>query len=404
MSEQEEPEQEEPEQEEPEQEEPEQATSKGLVACPYLPLSSPLAVGPWLFTPLGEFEGPWLDARFEKLTTRLLERHVDGQGKPIDRPSLLASAASGADGSFPRETEYVALQQALSFAVLDENPKWEPNSGNLGWFTFTSDNAEIRLWEIRRDTDLVVLHSGSMVRLTTMGRGIYDEDFTVPAPLELRIPPTTASPDPEVAAAVYEVGLLAHTGGDKSVAAARVITAIKWLAKAWCNSPSIDWFDRVVFIRTGFEALLGVSRTPKLRPLVRAAFESLGASADAAFHLHWSPAEAERREHEKVGGKLTDLEHWFQYFSDTRNAIVHEGAEPDLVYDAEDSAYSGPFPQVGQQVLREAIRALLEVKFGYRDIWRDPMYRRVRDAFEDAQRELSLKEERVIRQHPTDDM
>lgn len=110
-------------------------------------------------------------------------------------------------GSFPQDHEYVAVQQALNFGVLDANPKWEPEADNLGWFTFTSDNSEMRLWEIRPDTDLVVFHSGSMVQLTTMGRGIEDEDFTVPALLELRMPFTTASPDEELVAAVYEVGL-----------------------------------------------------------------------------------------------------------------------------------------------------------------------------------------------------
>lgn len=363
--------------------------SVGLVACAYLPLLSPVEVGPWLVTALRDFDGPWLNDRYQHLGTRLLERHIDGGGKLIDRPALLVKADSGADGSFPRDHEYVAVQQALNFGVLDANPKWQPEADNAGWFTFTSDNAEMRLWEIGPDTDLVVLHSGSMVRLTTMGRGIEDDEFTVPAPLELRMPITTASPDGELVAAIWEVGLLVDAGESKSERAARVITTIKWLAKAWRNTPSIDWFDRVVFLRTGFEALFGESGTPKLLPLIRKLFESLETSEDGAHELHWSPAEDEVRDHEKADRKLTDLEHWFQCFSDTRNLIVHEGAEPDLEYAEEGSAYSGPFPQIAQEVLREAVRAYLSVEFGYEDLWRSSIYRKLRDAFGDAQEQLS---------------
>jgi hypothetical protein len=311
----------------------------GLVACAYLPLSSSLTIGRWTLVELADFDGPWFNERFEGLAKRLLERHLDASGKPVDRPSLLVSADSGADGSFPHGHEYLAVQQALNFGVLDANPRWKEEADNLGWFTFTADNAELRLWEIRGDTDLVVLHSGSRVRLTTMGRGIEDRDFGIPAPLELRMPMTTAWPDGDVVAALYEVGMRVDGGGLEGELAARVMTSIKWLTKTWLNTPSIDWFDRVVFLRTGFESLFGVSRTPKLRPLIRDLFESLGASEEAADDLHWSPSEKEGRSHPKADRDLTDLEHWFQSFSDARNEIVHEGAEPDLVYGEEGSAY-----------------------------------------------------------------
>ena len=349
----------------------------GLVACAYLPLSSTVTIGPWTLVELAEFDGPWLNERFEHLARRLLERHLDANGKPVDRPSLLVSTDTGADGSFPQDHEYIAVQQALKFGVLDANPRWKEDPGNLGWFTFTADNAELRLWEIRGDTDFVVLHSGSMVRLTTMGRGIEDPDFGVPAPLELRMPMTTAWPDEDIVAALYEVGMRFGGGGAVAEHAARVMTSIRWLSKAWWNTPSIDWYDRVVFLRTGFESLFGVSGTPKLRPLVRKLFESLGASEEAADDLHWSPSEKETRSHPKADRDLTDLEHWFQCFSDTRNAIVHEGAEPDLIYDEEGSAYRGPYPQIAQQVLRDAIRASVTMHFGYKDLWRSSTYRKL---------------------------
>jgi hypothetical protein len=93
--------------------------------------------------------------------------------------------------------------------------------------------------------------------------------------------------------------------------------------------------------------------------------------------------EKEHLEHEKAKEKLTELEHWFQCFSDVRNAIVHEGAEPKLVYEEDGSSYCGPYPQVAQQVLREAIRASLSVNFGFTDLWRSTIYRKLLAAFGD---------------------
>lgn len=360
-----------------------QPSAAGLVACAYLPLSSSLTIGPWNLVELADFEGPWLNERFERLAKHLLERHLDPNGKPVDRPSLLVRSDTGADGSFPQEHEYVAVQQSLNFGVLDANPRWKEEADNLGWFTFTADNAELRLWEIRDDTDLVVLHSGSMVRLTTMGRGIEDSDFAIPAALELRMPMTTAWPDEDVVAALYEVGMRVDEGGTEAELAARVMTSIRWLSKAWWNTPSIDWFDRVVFLRTGFESLFGVSGTPKLRLLLRELFESLGASEEAADELHWSPLEEEERPHPRADWNLTDLEHWFQCFSDTRNEIVHEGGEPNLVYVEEGSAYRGPYPQVAQQVLRDAIRSFVTKNLGYKDLWRSSTYRKLAAMFDD---------------------
>lgn len=198
-----------------------EASAAGLVACAYLPLSSSLTIGPWTLVELADFDGPWLNERFESLAKRLLERHLDASGKPVDRPSLLVSTDTGADGSFPQEHENVAVQQCLNFGVLDANPRWKEEPDNLGWFTFTADNPELRLWEIRGDSDLVVLHSGSMVRLTTMGRGIEDPDFGIPAPLELRMPMTTVSPDEDIVAAVYEVGMRVDGGGASEAALGR---------------------------------------------------------------------------------------------------------------------------------------------------------------------------------------
>jgi hypothetical protein len=109
----------------------------------------------------------------------------------------------------------------------------------------------------------------------------------------------------------------------------------------------------------------------------------LGASEQAADDLHWSPSENEARSHAKADRDLTDLEHWFQCFSDRRNEIVYEGAEPDLVYDEEGSAYRGPYPQIAQQVLRDAIRAFVTMNFGYKDLWRSSTYRKLAAMFGD---------------------
>src|SRR4051812_1130755 len=57
--------------------------------CPYLPLTSPIAFADWVIGPVQAFDGRWADPRFEMQAKAFLAKFVDGQGKPVVRPSLL---------------------------------------------------------------------------------------------------------------------------------------------------------------------------------------------------------------------------------------------------------------------------------------------------------------------------
>jgi hypothetical protein len=74
---------------------------------------------------------------------------------------------------------------------------------------------------------------------------------------------------------------------------------------------------------------------------------------------------------------VTDLEHWFFAFARTRNAILHDGAAPQMTYDEPGSAYGGPMLWTAERVLREAIRVALG-RFGYDQLWQPLFTRRLR--------------------------
>ena len=65
--------------------------------------------------------------------------------------------------------------------------------------------------------------------------------------------------DREIATGVYKT-VAGQLEGIEPPEAARV-AAIRLLAKAWRNTPAISWEDRIVLLKTAFEALTGKSKT-----------------------------------------------------------------------------------------------------------------------------------------------
>lgn len=178
---------------------------------------------------------------------------------------------------------------------------------------------------------------------------------------------------PDVAGAIYEVSVGKPDAVDAALAR-RISTAVRWLAKAWRNTTSLGHEDRVVMLRTAFEALTGTSEAVQAVSILEATFanlKDLGATVDNTEHLLWKPDDAPQRPltYTTKGGKkktevVTNLAHWFFTFGAARHQIVHEGLVPTLNYQEADSPYNGPMFYVGERLLREAIRSSLAV-FGY---------------------------------------
>ncbi len=253
-----------------------------------------------------------------------------------------------------------------------------------------------RLWSPRGFTGMTrvrrATQRGAIVRVLTGGYRLDDPRFAVRAPLELHLP-LRMRVNAELAAAIYRVVRGDHDALD-AVLARRIATAVRWLAKAWRNTPSIGADDQVVMIRTGLEALTGTSKTRNAITFVEATFDALRTrgATDARFteHMLWTPGEVPRRAFSYIAAdgraktiNLTDLGHWLSTFGETRHLIVHEGAFPKLVYDEPGSRYNGPLFHTGERLLREAIKASL-VTFGYEDLWQAEAFRAIKKALSQA--------------------
>ena len=75
----------------------------------------------------------------------MLDVFVDGSGKPLI-PSLIGNRELGINGEVPDAATQDNIQKAIVFAVLDKNPR--EDHSNAGWFTLTTENAEIEGWQI----------------------------------------------------------------------------------------------------------------------------------------------------------------------------------------------------------------------------------------------------------------
>lgn len=354
-----------------------------LLFCPYLPLRRRVSFAHWMIGPLDEHAGAWRDAEFEQQAKAFLGKFQDADGKPIKSPTLIGNSKDGVDGAFPGDRELEALQLAIHFAALEANPPWEPEAD--GSFAVTADNTD--LWAQPLDSSgHVAIQRGSLLRVLSGGWQVADEKFVIRAPLELHMPVSSVSLDSDVLGAIYEVVLR------DDPLARRITTGIRWLAKCWQNSASIGFDDRIVMLRTAFEALTGSSRIRIALPALEAFFQQLrdrGETDESTEHLVWKPSETASRTFTYMEGskpkseQLTDLSHWFSTFGQARHVVVHEGQMPDLLYDERGSRYNGPLFNIGERVLREAIKVAL-IQLGYPDLWQEALARSVARHLEES--------------------
>jgi hypothetical protein len=344
------------------------------ILAPYLPLERGLTADGWWIGPLKDFGGSWRDSRFEELVRLLAAAYRTHQGDPIGNPTLIVSADGGADGRWIGETEWRALQLALDFTVLNGNPPLETEAARqqAGWKVATSDNAQLHFWPVDVEHGSIAHGAGMMVRVLTGGYTIKS-GYSVPPPVELHIPQDRAL-DAELLGALLSVFRGDHDDVD-ALSAQRLARAVTWLSQMWRNTESIRWEERVVMLKTGFEALTGSSTSWTSAGRLEDLFRGLPLTAGQDFmaqYLLWKPSETHSmsREHGGMEYECTPLQHWFMSLAGCRNAIIHEGRATSLTYESEGSPYRGPYVFVGERLLREACRVALR-RFGYDDLWKE---------------------------------
>lgn len=356
-----------------------------LIFAPYLPLTAPVEAGPWWVGPLSAYEGPWLSERFQDVARRLIASHVAARDQPIQNATIVASRASGVDGRRPEVREMDGLQLALHFTVLHANPPWsEDTRSYVGWTTATSDNSALHYWPVDVDEERVTLASGVMVRSTVGGYTLKD-GVTIPSPEELHLPHRVTL-DPEVLAATRSIFVGEHDSSDARLAARLAIT-VRWLAQAWRNTESIDVRQRIIMLKTGFEALTGESESWRAAQVLDELFRQIPLDAGHdrfAEHMVWKPSETASMLWTGKDGKswsCTPLNHWFRSFSGCRNEIIHEGRMSSDSYN-DATPYAGPYLFIAERVLREAVCVSLRA-FGYDDLWKAAPIRMLTKIFAD---------------------
>ena len=293
-------------------------------------------------------------------------------GRPIERPSLLARIDSGVDGALPNERERQALRPTIDFVTLDANPYWSTGTQTSARSIATTDNADLWLQPLDIKNGFFSTERGSRVNTTIGGHSFHDSNCAIPPPLEINIP-TPLRLDEQLAAASYDV--LVRRANDLSD---EVLVAMRWVAKSWANSASISSEDRIIFLKIASEALSGTDSSRRSACRLRTRYASClsqeGAGVVGANDLLWRPEEPKlnRTWKDRSGSPCTEalsaFEHWYMALADVRNEIAHSGRASTLDY-SEGTAYDGPLVEIADRVLRELIKLSLGLG-GHPAVWR----------------------------------
>lgn len=358
-----------------------------LAFCPYLSVNKVIPFADWEIGPLNAFEeARWADQKFRTQSAAFLGKFVTGDGEPVENPSMVCRRGAPIDGTPPTIQEIEALEAAITFSFLDENPRNTPETRGRSWAVLTSDNTELFVWPVDVDEGYVVVTTGLMVRMKGTGYRIADKELTIRPPLDLQAPLGMFTADAMCLEAVYKTVLQSGLAPGVGLAADRLKVAIGWFAKAWRNTATLHFPERIVFLKTAFEALTGTDKSYKSARALRLLFEAIpDTNPGDNESLVWSPAEMpiHTRTHQKNGQQvteqITDLEHWFMAFANARNQIIHEGTLPPLQYKGPSVAnpsYDGHFVFTAEFLLRAVVKVSLR-QFGYPDLWRSAAWRAV---------------------------
>jgi hypothetical protein len=119
-----------------------------LAFSPCLPQRAAIESAGWRLGPVPAFDGQWADEKFRGRALGFLATFVDAKGNQLEAPALPGRVGQPLDGQLPAAEERKALQAALDFGFLDENPRYDKDSTRQGWVVTTSDNTELFLWPI----------------------------------------------------------------------------------------------------------------------------------------------------------------------------------------------------------------------------------------------------------------
>lgn len=337
----------------------------------------PIKFADWELGPSRLFANRWKDTRFRRKSEEFLSNFIGPYGQAID-PSLLCRRGKPLDGRKPSEEEKRALALSLAFALIDRNPRENfLTSRDKIQEIRTTENAELHLWLIEGRN--ITIDTGYLIPNCIVNAS---SSPVIRPPLDLHMPIFAPEPDSFLLTGIYETVLCSLRSQDKNSTADRVRVAVEWLAKAWSNSRAVEWPERLVYLKTAFEALTGTSHTRKSAKILREIFESVPHTLESdADILGWPPREKPvqtgtwEKSDQHQPTPISGLEAWFMEFGDVRNTIIHEGKLPSLMYAGPNPAFNGHIVSTAEFLLRGTIKILLATKLGYEDAWRSELGR-----------------------------
>jgi hypothetical protein len=327
---------------------------------PALPLSKTLRLGDWC---IGKPDNAvaWRSPRFKDLVSK----HVATFEKEgFKGGAWMWHSARGFDGSKPEPDVEAAIRATICFVALDANDhvRDDPNAANL---LSTSENAELHIQPIDEQKGYITHQRGGLLRqVMSGGWKIGDDMVSLPDAVVRLLQPVVPS---QHLATELSNALLNDTPVNR-----RIRIALEWHRFALSNSAAVSWQQRLISLKTGFEAISGESKTHLCARYLRHLFERT--TSPHADHLPWAGILWSPRERTDLARtwtknnvpqyvKRSELEEWFHALGDARNEIIHEGTFTTGVYDAPAerplSRYAGPLFWTADRVLREAVKALL---------------------------------------------
>lgn len=375
---------------------------------PAIPLEGSIEIGEWVVG-VPPDTTPWLSPRFKELVEKLLASFDDDGGDRFRGAALLWRKTTGFDGVPPSRQEIDAIQAAVRFASLDTNDHIAEDDPNGGHRLVTSENAALHVQPIDLDSGYIThVREGALKRVLSGGWKIGDR----PPPLaDATIPITLGSVllSGKLARAVFD-GHMAKDNDDLR----RLLIAVEWHAAALSNPVAVTMQQRLIALKTGFEALLETSDSREAARRLRLLFETVAQSHYDLFpcaEVLWSPTEradlVRYYEVQRKGKTIkkqdtrSEVEDWFLMLAEARNKIIHEGRASVTEYPAPPerplSRYAGYLFRRGERMLREAIKARL----GADILLCGPLKRRaIFQPLVDALQERAAQQMPVPQEHP----
>jgi hypothetical protein len=323
---------------------------------PAVQLARNLELGEWIVG-VPDQTVAWRPEPFRELATKLLEA---SEPKEFKKPALVWHRERGFDGTHPSDDVAKAIQAAVRFALLDDNDQVRRDL-HAARYLATSENGVFYRQPIDESSRSVAHETGGAIKRTLIGGWkIGERPVSLPDATQAIDRPVPVSRS--LATAVY-TAVVSQNQADQTLA-----TAVEWHAIALANPHAVRWQQRIVALKTGFEALFGESKSAHCAAALRKLFEHTAGPHSNLFPWGgclWSPAERVDlpRQYKKKPGKRSELEDWFMAFADVRNAIIHEGRILTDTYQAPAerplSRYAGEFFWKAERILREAIKARL---------------------------------------------